>query len=40
MTPLHWACDRGNTDVIQALVDGGADIEVQDPEGQTPLYYG
>lgn len=26
MTPLHIACEKGFVDIVEALVDGGADI--------------
>lgn len=37
---LHWACDRGHLDVVKFLVNRGADINIQDPDLQTPLHYG
>ena len=36
-TALHMAARRGNTEVTAALVDCGADINVQDKTGVTPL---
>ena len=36
-TALHMAARRGNVDVIGALLDGGADIEARDSDGDTPL---
>jgi truncated hemoglobin YjbI len=36
-TALHMAARRGNTDVITALLDEGADIEARDSAGETPL---
>lgn len=36
-TALHMAARRGNVDVIEALLDGGADIEARDSAGDTPL---
>jgi truncated hemoglobin YjbI len=36
-TALHMAARRGNVDVIDALLDGGADIEARDSVGDTPL---
>jgi ankyrin repeat protein len=36
-TPLHMAARRGNADVIQALLDEGAEIEFRDSAGETPL---
>eukprot|EP01134_Creolimax_fragrantissima_P005819 CFRG5819T1 len=39
MTCLHWACDRGNDGVVQALLKFGANLGVCDNEGQAPLHY-
>jgi ankyrin repeat protein len=25
-TPLHWACMNGQTEIVQILIDRGADI--------------
>jgi hypothetical protein len=36
-TPLHMAARRGNTEVAEALVDCGADINARDRGGDTPL---
>jgi len=36
-TALHMAARRGNVEVIEALLDGGADIEARDSAGDTPL---
>jgi ankyrin repeat protein len=36
-TAFHMAARRGNVDVIEALLDGGADIEARDSAGDTPL---
>jgi len=36
-TALHMAARRGNIEVIEALLDGGADIEARDSLGDTPL---
>ena len=36
-TALHMAARRGNTGIIAALLDGGADIEARDSVGETPL---
>ena len=35
-TPLHWAKTAG---IVRTLISAGADIEVQDEDGQTPLCY-
>jgi ketosteroid isomerase-like protein len=36
-TPLHWAASSDDVDVAEALVDGGADIEMPDGSIGTPL---
>jgi hypothetical protein len=36
-TPLHWAASSDDVDVAAALIDGGADIEVQGGSIGTPL---
>jgi hemoglobin len=36
-TALHMAARRGNSSVIEALLDEGADIEAPDSVGDTPL---
>jgi truncated hemoglobin YjbI len=36
-TALHMAARRGNTEVAEALVDCGADINARDRTGDTPL---
>ena len=37
-TALHSAVDDGHRDVVEVLVDAGADIEAQDSTGDTPLH--
>ena len=36
-TPLHMACPHGNIDGAKLLVDNGAEIEVMDDDGCTPM---
>jgi hemoglobin len=36
-TALHMAARRGTVEVIEALLEGGADIEARDSAGDTPL---
>ncbi|GAB2265049.1 hypothetical protein Dimus_000116 [Dionaea muscipula] len=38
-TPLHWAVDRGNLNVVELLISKNADVNMKDSEGQTPLHY-
>ena len=37
---LHWACDRGNLNMVKLLVKRGADVNIEDTDNQTPLHYG
>lgn len=37
-SPLHWACTRGNTAVVMALLEAGADGSARDGSGKTPLH--
>jgi len=39
MTMLMWACDRGNLELVQYLVNKKADLNMQDADGQTCLHY-
>ena len=39
MTFLMWACDRGSYEIVKFLVDSGADINLQDVDGQSCLHY-
>lgn len=36
-TPLHYNAARGNTKLIEVLLDNGADCNIRDKEGFTPL---
>ena len=35
--PLHFACHAGQLDVVQFLLDRGADLDAQTANGGTPL---
>lgn len=37
-TPLHLAASKGFLDTVQVLVNAGAELNVQDSEGNTPLH--
>jgi ankyrin repeat protein len=37
--PLHLATQRGNKQAVQHLIQAGADPNVQDTEGSTPLHH-
>ena len=37
-TALHNAVDEGSPDVVQVLIDAGADIEAKDEKGRSPLH--
>ena len=38
-TPLHEAALWGREDVVQFLIDQGADIKATDKYGRTPLHW-
>lgn len=40
LTPLHYAAMYNQVHIIQHLVEKGADMELEDEEGRTPIYYG
>jgi ankyrin repeat protein len=37
-TPLHVASELGNMDLVQLLLDSGANVTVTNANGQTPLH--
>ena len=39
MTPLHVAIIKGNTKLVQQLIDYGSDLEALDVSNRKPLYY-
>jgi ankyrin repeat protein len=38
-TPLQWAAYRADKDLVELLLAKGADVNVKDDIGQTPLHY-
>ncbi|EGG22308.1 ankyrin repeat-containing protein [Cavenderia fasciculata] len=38
-TPLIWGCDRGNLEMVQLLIESGANINDSDLDGLTSLHY-
>jgi len=36
---LHWACDRGQMNMVQWLIEQGININEKDNDGETPLSY-
>jgi peptidoglycan/LPS O-acetylase OafA/YrhL len=37
-SPLAWAAMRGDTEALQLLIDGGADVNARNKDGSTPLH--
>jgi ankyrin repeat protein len=37
--PLHWAARLGQTEAARALIEVGADVDLQDGQGRRPLHY-
>ena len=38
-TPLHWAAQKGHTDIVKALLQAGAEVDAKDEYGYTPLHW-
>lgn len=39
LAPVHWAADSGFSEVLEILIDAGANVNLQDSDGQTALHY-
>lgn len=39
MTALHWAVDRKNADLLNTLIEAGADLNIKDKYDKTALDY-
>ena len=37
-TPLHYECENGYIEIVQYLIEKGADIEAKDIDQKTPLF--
>lgn len=38
-TALHYASQNGNSEMVELLLDSGADVNAKDTLGNTPLFY-
>lgn len=38
-TLLHWACDRGQSNIVEFLLEKGIDANAKDADLLTPLHY-
>lgn len=36
---IHWASDRGSSEIVRLLLDHGADVNLRDDDLQTALHY-
>ncbi len=36
---IHWAADRGSSEIVQSLLEQGADVNLKDDDQQTALHY-
>jgi len=38
-TGLHYAAHKGYFDIVEMLIEKGADVDYEDHNGETPLYF-
>ena len=38
-TAMHWACEEGHLEVLQYLIESGADIRIPDGVARTPMHW-
>ena len=38
-TPLHLAMKKGNIDIIELLIENGANTKIKDKKGKKPIDY-
>ena len=38
-TALHWACKKGDFGMAQLIISGKCDVDQEDRQGKTPMYY-
>lgn len=39
LTALHYACKESHFDIVQFLLQQGADVKIAGPDGRTPLHF-
>ena len=39
MVPLHWACDRGNIEIVNCLILNGAQINIKVSTCNSMYHY-
>ena len=38
-SPLHWAVFKNQTEMVNLILEHGADVDLQDPDGKYPLHF-
>ena len=39
MRPLHYASEKRHLELVKELIEEGADVNLADEHGDTPLHY-